>query len=394
MILSQTSMRPGRAVPFGRPQAACAHDGDPVDLVKIGQPRVASTRGLARTGEETARKVAGSILSGLKTGFVQAYMDPQQVYQRARELAASYPHLIQLVESPLRTEGYDGSRVDLRGPAPLYHLRIGPRDDPDRDRKTGVVHLAAPHAREHCQPVGMLELVEQLVANYDPESTDPAIRANTELVRNLDIFVLPCTNPDGTNYSFYDDRDWRKNRSREEGGIGVDANRNYPFNFETRRDYDSETYAGPEPLSEVETRHIVSVVDEHPNILYLCDWHSYAEEIRRPWGVSKQDKPIYDRMHRHMREAIESVRGRRYQTVVSKVARGTSDDYFYHQRRIFATVVEDAREFQPAWEEASQVVQEIAAGARGLLQFALNSSRMGVLSAAPPARVPTLTPEE
>lgn len=337
----------------------------------------------AATAAAAAGPVVGAVmLAGLKTGFVQKYMSPKEVHEWAKGLEERYPDLVELVERPYRTEGYDGQRVDLRGPAPLYYLRIGNKDAPDRDRKPGVLNFAAPHAREWCQPIGMVELTEQLLQNYDPTSTDPAIVKNTELVQSLDLFIAPMTNPDGTNYSMYDQKMWRKTRSVEVGGaVGVDVNRNYPYRWEPGNPR-SEVYPGPGPLSEAETRHVVEIVDEHPNIRFACDWHSHAEEIRRPMGVSEADKPLYDALHNRMAGAIASVRGRQYETVVSQVVNGSSDDYLYHQKGVISTVVEDAREFQPPVREALQVTREIAAGAREMMHVALEYARSQGDSAA------------
>lgn len=339
-------------------------------------PRLdASTLTAANAAAAAGPVVGSALLAGLKTGFVTGYMSPGEVHEWAQGLARRYPDLVELVERPYQTDGYNGKREDLRGPAPLYYLRIGPKNDPDRDHKMGVLNFAAPHAREWCQPIGMVELTEQLLQNYDPMSTDPAIIKNTALVQNLDLYVIPVTNPDGTNFSMFDQKMWRKSRSVEEGGaFGVDINRNYPYRWEPGFPRD-EVYPGPGPLSEPETRHVVELVDQHPNIRFVCDWHSHAEEIRRPFGVSEQDRPFYDAMHGRMAEAIESVRGRQYETVVSNVVNGASDDYFYHQKGLFSTIVEDAREFQPPVKEALMVSREIAAGARELMHVALEYSQ-------------------
>lgn len=385
-----------------RPRAACAGAApseaslDAVTLSAGAPPtplRPDTTALQAGTAAAAAGPVVGAaLLAGLKTGFVQGYMTPSEVYSWAQGLARRYPDLVELVERPYQTRGYDGQEADLQGPAPLYYLRLGPRNDPGRDQKMGVLNFAAPHAREWCQPIGMVELTEQLLQNYDPGSKDPAVMKNTALLQNLDLYVVPVTNPDGTNYSMHDEAMWRKTRAPEENGVGVDVNRNYPYRWEPGHPWE-EVYPGPAPLSEPETRNVVDLVDEHSNIRFVCDWHSHAEEVRRPWGVSEQDKPIYDRMHQRMAGAIESVRGRRYETVVSNVVNGASDDYFYHEKGLFSTIVEDAREFQPPVPEALLVSREIAAGARELMHVAMEySQRHGLEATHPPlpAEIPPL----
>jgi hypothetical protein len=350
-----------------------------------------ANQSLATVAAATAGAAAGgvaarAIFDGLRTGFVKDYVDPQATLQQCQELVAKYPDLAELVELPMRTHGYDGKRVDLRGAALLYYLRLGPRTE-DRDQKLGVFQHAAPHAREHVNPMTMLELANQLCANYDPNSTDPAVMANTALMDKLDIFIAPQPNPDGANYSFYDDKGWRKNRSPHDGvDNGVDINRNYPYKWTGSRRPDYQTYPGKGPASEPETQALIEVVNRHPNIRFVLDWHSYGEDLRRPLGVSKEDNPIYDEFHGRMKEAIASSRGRQYRPVVSQVVEGSSDDYWYHERGVYSTVIETARSFQPSKEEALAVMTECARGAREALTFAADhADRHGLAKANPPA---------
>jgi hypothetical protein len=351
----------------------------PATTLKLQSSAVADQAARAALGG-TAPLVA----AGLQTGFVTGYVSPAEVYTRCQELARKYPDLVDMVERDYKTSGYDGQNQELRGPASLYYLRLGPKT-PDRDQKLGVFQFAAPHARELVNPMIMLELAEQLLANYDPKSGDPAVLANSQLLQNLDIYLAPMTNPDGSNFSLNDDKMWRKTRvPTGDGNFGVDINRNYPTGWLTG-DASELTYPGPAPLSEPETRNIVGVVDDHPNIRFVCDWHSYAEEIRRPWGVSEQDRPVYDELHGRMNAAIKSVRGRDYGQCVSEVVDGTSDDYFYQNRQIYSMLVETGRAFQPKPEEAVRVMQECVGAAREILTFAQeHQERMGLALAHPP----------
>lgn len=340
------------ATPLDQVQLRASHSGPP-------------SSALAQQGLVTGAAVAGSMV----TGFVQGYLTPSEIYQRCQEMARKFPDLVEMVERDYKTHGYDGKNAEVQGPASLYYLRLGPKNV-DRDKKLGVFQFAAPHAREWVNPMIMMELAEQLVQNYDPGSQDPAVRANTELLQKLDILIAPMTNPDGTNFSMFDDKMWRKSRvPTVDGNFGVDINRNYPTGW-TPGDAAQITYPGTSPLSEPETRSIVGVVDEHPNVRFVTDWHSYAEEIRRPEGVSQADQEVYQQLQDSMGQAIHSVRGREYDKLVSEVVDGTSDDYFYQARKTYSMVVETGRTFQPKPEEALQVMREGVAGARAVLHFA------------------------
>lgn len=342
---------------------------------KPGKAGTVARRSLAAAAAQAAGATAGplaahAIFTGLQTGFVKEYIDPQATLKMAQDLAAKYPDLVEVVISDARSHGYDGKNAQIKGPAPLYYMRLGPKGS-DRDKKVGVFHHASPHAREHVNPMTMMELANQLCANYDPQSTDPAVIANTRLMDKLDIFIAPQPNPDGANFSFYDDKGWRKNRSPFDGtDTGVDINRNYPYKWTAPDGPDYQTYPGKSPASEPETRALMAVVDQHPNIRFVMDWHSAAEEVRRPLGVSKTDDPVYNEFHGRVKDAIASSRGRQYRTVVSNVVEGASDDYWYNQRGIFSTVIETARSFQPAQTEALAVMTECARGAREALEYA------------------------
>jgi hypothetical protein len=369
---------------------------DQVTLSSTGKAK--RTKLASKSLSETARKSIGvvaaqavgaaagplaaqAIFQGLQTGFVKDYIDPQATLQQCRDLAAKYPDLVELVELPIRSHGYDGKRSDIKGSAPLYYVRLGPRQA-DRDKKVGVFQHAAPHAREHVNPMTMMELAEQLCANYDPNSSNPAVVANTRLMDSLDIFISPQPNPDGANYSFFDDKGWRKNRSPHDGvDNGVDINRNYPYKWTGSSRADYQTYPGKSAASEPETRALIEVVNRHPNIRFVLDWHSSGEEIRRPLGASKDDEAIYAEFHGRMKDAIASSRGRSYDTVVSQVVNGSSDDYWYHERGIISTVVETARTFQPVKKEAVEVSLECARGAREALEFAADfADQQGLLA--------------
>ena len=81
-------------------------------------------------------------------------------------------------------------------------LRIGKRRD---GKNTGVFLYCQQHAREWATPLTCLETAEQLLQNY---ALDPNIK---RLVDNLEIFILPSSNPDGSHYSMYDFSQMRRN---------------------------------------------------------------------------------------------------------------------------------------------------------------------------------------
>jgi len=170
-----------------------------------------------------------------------------------------------------------------RAPFEIQALRIGTHRD---GSKVGVFIYCEEHAREWVTPLVCLETANRLVANY---GTDPV---TTELVDNLDIFIIPTINPDGSHYSFYDSSGQRKNMMDycpvtgtsgmppTRSSWGVDNNRNFSVGsrfdgyFGADGNCTGETYSGPSELSEPENQSEISIPARFPNIKFSMNVHS------------------------------------------------------------------------------------------------------------------------
>jgi hypothetical protein len=196
-----------------------------------------------------------------------------------------------------------------RGPFKYSVMRIGKRRD---GSKVGVFLYCQQHAREWTTPLTCLETAEQLLRNYAIDS-----RTRT-LVDNLDIFILPSSNPDGSHYSIHNFALQRRNmtnycvnggreaddpnaanfwtpRTRPDTGApytntdpgsrnawGVDLNRNNTvgtiFDGYIGASYSctSDTYTGPAEASEPEIRNELWIADTFDNIKFSNNIHSYG----------------------------------------------------------------------------------------------------------------------
>src|SRR5688500_11510165 len=154
------------------------------------------------------------------------------------------------------------------------------RQVPDGSRPA-VLYNSAQHAREWITPEMTRRLMHHVIAGY---SGDPEIRT---LLESTELWFVPVANPDGYDYTFSTERLWRKNLQDNDsdgqitGVDGVDPNRNFP----TRWGYDnegsspspdSETYRGPAPASEPETRALDGLLDR-VGFEFLINYHSAAE---------------------------------------------------------------------------------------------------------------------
>lgn len=125
------------------------------------------------------------------------------------------------------------------------------------------------HAREWIGHELAIEFAKYVLENLEIDTT---------LQKYLDvstIYMVPCANPDGYEFSRTHFSFWRKNRRQNaDGTYGVDLNRNFPIGFIKSTSTTSNVYGGPEPFSEPETKALRDFVLNHPNITIALDYHS------------------------------------------------------------------------------------------------------------------------
>ncbi|MBO4875387.1 MAG: PKD domain-containing protein [Bacteroidales bacterium] len=113
----------------------------------------------------------------------------------------------------------------------------------------------------------LIRLVDDLLTKY---GTDPQI---TNLVNNVEIYISPLTNPDGT---FYQSNDGTSIQSaRRYNYNSVDLNRNFPFVTNTA----SHTAEYP---NEPEITMMTAYADEH-NFVMSANCHGGDECMNYPW---------------------------------------------------------------------------------------------------------------
>lgn len=167
--------------------------------------------------------------------------------------------------------------------------------------RSAVLILGGTHARELMNPDAIVGLAVDLFLSHD-NGTDlkygnrtwPADEVRIFL-EALDIWLVPCTNPDGRQFVLTTDDLWRKNRRINPNAArpichGVDLNRNADFMWgvtmgNTSCDACSIVYCGPAAFSEPETRNIRQLLDTQDFVTFL-DVHSYSELVLYPWGHS------------------------------------------------------------------------------------------------------------
>jgi carboxypeptidase T len=154
------------------------------------------------------------------------------------------------------------------------------------------------HAREAIAGTSLIFYAQYLVQNYGSNTRVQ------QLVNSREIFIIPCTNPDGyvrnqtTNPG--GGGNWRKNRRTLAGGnFGVDLNRNYNADWANCSTptpmgtisscgngsalTSNDTYWGTAPFSEPETQAIRTFTAQR-NFLVSIDQHSEGEYNTTPHG--------------------------------------------------------------------------------------------------------------
>jgi murein tripeptide amidase MpaA len=176
---------------------------------------------------------------------------------------------------------------------PIYALRLRAGGGGER---RGVMVVGGTHSRELMNPDAIIELAVDLFLSHI-NGTDVVYggrrwtAAEIKLIlETLDLWLVPCMNPDGREYVMTVDNLWRKNRRDNPNTEcdGVDLNRNFDVVWgvtqgQTSCAQCSEVYCGPQAFSEPETRNVRNVLDTR-RVDCFVDVHSYSELVLWPWG--------------------------------------------------------------------------------------------------------------
>ena len=210
------------------------------------------------------------------------YMEVDYMENWSQSLALLFPTLCSVLKGPNQT--WEGRTVSA------VHLTGG-----DQPGLPSILFTSGVHAAELGGPDSCIYFISRLIDAYVTKSpltlgnkTFGADRIQA-ILNNLDIFVLPCANPDGRVYVQTNQDWWRKNRNPNVGmnAVGVDINRNYDFLWSSGVGSSfipsDDTYKGPSALSEPETRNIQWLLDSS-SADYFMDIHGPSGLLVYNWG--------------------------------------------------------------------------------------------------------------
>lgn len=273
-------------------------------------------------------------------------------------LAEQYSNIVQVVSLGQSHEGRQ-----------IWAIKLSDDVSTEDLTEPETLFIGAQHAREWISVEVPFLIAQYLAQNY--ESNERVKR----LIDNLEIWIVPMVNPDGHEYTRADPcptapqfycRLWRKNRRDLGNGVfGVDLNRNWGFQWDSRaggsRDPRSLTYRGLEPFSEPEIRAIRDLVlDPNRRFKAFIDYHSYSQIVGWPWGYTFEppiplseekrfdppsDTVEYARIGETMAKLISSVHGQSYRACQISLecpypAAGVSTDWFYSETGGISFVIE------------------------------------------------------
>jgi hypothetical protein len=265
-------------------------------------------------------------------------LNPNEFFNNFRRLSVIYSFMDRLVElypqlASVQSIGQTSEGRDMR----ILRITSSPAKSSNRqynDSKPIFWIDAGIHAREWAAPSTALFLAYGLLSQYGKQASIKRI------VDSFEWHILPVANPDGYEYTFTDDRLWRKTRSRNSYSScrGVDPNRNFGFHWrETGASNNpcSETYAGPKPFSEPETMNMANHLwRNRQRLLAYIALHSYGQYWLTPWGFTSNLPSDYEDLYKVASRAansIEKVYGTKYKvgssTRVLYAAAGGSDDW-------------------------------------------------------------------
>jgi hypothetical protein len=240
-------------------------------------------------GQTVTEQAAAQALGGFTVW--RSWDEPGGIRDELYDIARANPDLVRLEVLGTTHQGRE-----------LIGMRLSAASGSGRTRKPAVLYSSLQHAREWISVEVNRRTLRYFIDQYRANNAE--VR---RIVRSTDLWFVLVANPDGYQYTFDVDRLWRKNARDNNGdgqitvGDGVDPNRNYNEHW----GYDdegssnepfSETYRGPAPASEPETRALAGLIDRvKPK--FQSNLHSFGEWLLYPqgWqtGTLDADNPIY-----------------------------------------------------------------------------------------------------
>ena len=226
--------------------------------------------------------------------------------------------------------------------------------------KPALFYTGTIHAREWIGIELSLSFAKYILDHID---YDPQLNA---ILDRTTLYMVPCANPDGFEYSRNHFSFWRKNRRRNaDGSFGVDLNRNFEVGFTPNKDTSSNVYSGPHAFSEPETAALRDFVLEHKNITIALDYHSQGNVFFPAHNFIHEDAVDaidLNLLASNMAEEIRKESGREYGVHMGKppvhLISGSGREFYYSQGALSLVAEVGTRNISDFKEHMSENVDE------------------------------------
>ncbi|XP_053419937.1 carboxypeptidase B2 isoform X1 [Nycticebus coucang] len=300
------------------------------------------------------------------SSYYEQYHSLDEIYSWIEYMTEKYPDMVKKI--------HIGSSYEKH---PLYVLKVSGKE---QKAKNAIWIDCGIHAREWISPAFCLWFVGSVTYLYGINER------STNLLNNVDFYVMPLINVDGYDYTWKKDRMWRKNRSLHgnNGCIGTDLNRNFASKHWCEEGASSfscsEIYCGPYPESEPEAQAVANFLRRNiDHIKAYISMHSYSQKIVFPYSYSKIKSKDHEELSLVASEAVRAIKnvhknirytyGSGSESIY--LAPGGSDDWIYDLGVKYSFTIElrdtgnhgfllPQSYIRPTCEEARAAVSEIA----------------------------------
>jgi len=227
-------------------------------------------------------------------------------------------------------------------------------------QKPALFYTGTIHAREWIGIELSLSFAKYILEHID---YDPQLNA---ILDRTTLYMVPCANPDGFEYSRNHFSFWRKNRRKNaDGSFGVDLNRNFEVGFTPNKDTTSNVYSGPSAFSEPETAALRDFVLEHKNITIALDYHSQGNVFFPAHNFIHEDAEDaidLNLLAGNMAEEIRKESGREYGVHMGKppvhLISGSGREFYYSQGALSLVAEVGTRNISDYIEHMSENIDE------------------------------------
>ena len=228
------------------------------------------------------------------------------------------------------------------------------------DKKPALFYTGTIHAREWIGIELSLSFAKYIQEHID---YDPRLK---RILKSTTLYMVPCANPDGFEYSRNHFSFWRKNRRNNgDGTYGVDLNRNFSVGFTPNKTTSSNVYSGPSAFSEPETASLRDFVEAHENITIALDYHSQGNVFFPAHNFIHEDATDaidLNLLACNMAEEIRKESGREYGVHMGKppvhLISGSGREFYYSKGALSLVVEVGTRNISDYIEHMSENIKE------------------------------------